>query len=248
MNATPTSNPALPIAELKLPAPGGAIGMCSCPGRATFFQGFAGPRNLEQDLATIASWGAEAVVTLLPEYELESAGVGSLGDAVEARGIDWHHLPISDISTPGADFEAAWNYSGLRLRRTLAHGGRIVVHCMAGMGRTGTIAARLLVESGWSSADAISAVRSVRPGTIETPGQLAHVRAAASHLQRDERADRFLGALLGGAVGAAFGAALAGSAWGERHGVSAIPHALIRRLEDLPELLELGAGKLRRGR
>ncbi len=244
MKTTLTSSVTLPIAELKLPAPGGAIGMCSCPGRGTFFQGFGGARSLEQDLASIAAWGAEAVVTLLPEYELESAGVGAMGEAVEARGIDWHHLPISDISTPGAEFEAAWNYSGLRLRRTLAQGGRIVVHCMAGMGRTGTIAARLLVESGWSSADAIRAVRSVRPGTIETPGQLAHVRAAGSHLQHDERADRFLGALLGGAVGAAFGAALAGSAWGERHGVSAIPHALIRRLADLPELLELGANKL----
>ena len=248
MNETPTSNAALPIAELKLPAPGGAIGMCSCPGRGTFFQGFGGARSLEQDVATIASWGAEAVVTLLPDYELESAGVGALGEVVEARGIDWHHLPISDISTPGAEFEAAWNYSGLRLRRTLARGGRIVVHCMAGMGRTGTIAARLLVESGWSSADAIRAVRSVRPGTIETPGQLAHVRAAGSHVQYDERAERFLGALFGGALGATCGATLAGSAWGERHGVSAIPHALIRRLADWPDLLALSATELRRMR
>ncbi len=245
MNPTLTSSDALPIAELNLPITGGTIGMCSCPGRGSLFQGFGRARSLEQDLATIASWGAEAVVTLLPEYELESAGVGGLGEAVEARGIDWHHLPITDISTPGSDFEAAWNYSGLRLRRTLAHGGRIVVHCMAGMGRTGTIAARLLVESGWTSADAIRAVRTARPGTIETPGQLAHVRSAVSRFQQDEMAERWFGALLGGAVGAALGAALAGSAWGERHGVGAIPHALIRRLEDLPELLARSAAELR---
>ena len=222
--------------------------MCSCPGRGSYFPGIGAGRNLAADIATIAAWGAEAVVTLLPDYELESAGVGGLGDEVEGRGIDWHHLPITNVSTPGAEFEDAWHYSGLRLRRTLARGGRVLIHCMAGMGRTGTIAARLLVESGWSPTEAIRAVRAARPGTIETPGQLAHVRAATSRLADDEFTERRLGALLGGAVGAVFGAASAGSAWGERHGVCAIPHVLIRRLEDLPRLLALGVVESRQRR
>ncbi len=173
MNHRSTSPDALPIAELALPAPGGAIGMCSCPGSR--FRG----RDLQGDLATIAAWGADAMLTLLPDEELEAAGVGGLGAAVQARGIDWFHLPIRDISTPDAAFEQAWVEAGVRLREVLGGGGRVLVHCMAGMGRTGTIAARLLVESGWSPEDAIRAVRKSRPGTIETPGQLAHVRAAA---------------------------------------------------------------------
>ena len=50
-----------------------------------------------------------------------------------------------------------------------------MVHCRGGLGRAGTIAARLLVECGWPAAKAIAAVREVRPGAIETRAQEKYV-------------------------------------------------------------------------
>jgi ADP-ribosyl-[dinitrogen reductase] hydrolase len=50
-------------------------------------------------------------------------------------------------------------------------GGRIVLHCRGGLERTGTIAARLLVEFGLDSRAAIAAVRQARPGAIQTREQ-----------------------------------------------------------------------------
>lgn len=47
----------------------------------------------------------------------------------------------------------------------------MLVHCRGGLGRAGTIAARLLVELGMQPTEAIAGVRAVRPGAIETSDQ-----------------------------------------------------------------------------
>ncbi len=52
----------------------------------------------------------------------------------------------------------------------------VVVHCLGGLGRSGTIAARLLVELGIDPDDAINRVRQSRPGAIETKAQEQYVR------------------------------------------------------------------------
>jgi ADP-ribosyl-[dinitrogen reductase] hydrolase len=49
------------------------------------------------------------------------------------------------------------------------------MHCYAGLGRTGTIAARLLVEHGMRPDVAIAQVRKIRPGSIETLEQEDYV-------------------------------------------------------------------------
>jgi atypical dual specificity phosphatase len=52
-----------------------------------------------------------------------------------------------------------------------ADGKKLVVHCDAGAGRTGTMLACYLVSKGYDAAKAIGEVRRKRPGSIETPGQ-----------------------------------------------------------------------------
>ena len=73
-------------------------------------------------------------------------------------------------------FEEEWETAGKELRQILTEGGRIVLHCRGGLGRTGTIAARLLVEFGIDTRAAIAAVRRVRPGAIQTREQEEYVR------------------------------------------------------------------------
>ena len=47
----------------------------------------------------------------------------------------------------------------------------MLLHCAAGLGRTGTLAARLLIASGCAAAGAIATVRQARPGAIESDAQ-----------------------------------------------------------------------------
>ena len=128
------------------------------------------------------------------------------------------HWPIADYQVPDAAFEAAWPVRSAQLRSLLACGGRVVIHCKGGLGRAGTIAARLLVENGTAPVEAVAAVRAVRPHAIETAAQERWVAAGraqplpAPDTGRDAVRDRAVGALLGLAVGDAVGAALEFSA------------------------------------
>lgn len=193
----------------------GRIGVTFCPGK-TQAGGMSGAwaRDLGIDVQTIADWGACAVVTLIEDHELKALQVEALGQAVQARHMDWLHLPIRDIDVPGSAFEAAWVHVGEGLRDRLRAGFDIVVHCKGGLGRAGTIAARLMAELGIDPREAIERVRAVRPGALETAAQEAHVMAIrpVPERQPDTSAaairDRAVGALLGLAIGDAVGTTL----------------------------------------
>jgi len=145
----------------------GWVLMASCPGRP------GGPT-----VAQVAE--ADAVVTLLGDAELAQLGVADLGAQVTGAGRDWVQAPIGDFSSPDKDFEVVWAQAAPALQAVLARGGTVAVHCRAGLGRTGTVAARLLVEGGASADAAVAAVRAARPGTLETDDQVAHVHAVAA--------------------------------------------------------------------
>ena len=65
--------------------------------------------------------------------------------------------------------------AGGELRQILQNGEDVLVHCRGGLGRAGTIGARLLVELGMEPVKAIQQIRAVRPGAIETKAQENHV-------------------------------------------------------------------------
>jgi ADP-ribosyl-[dinitrogen reductase] hydrolase len=173
---TSSSHP-LRIDVASLPEGNGSIGMTLCPGRCdrlSLEEEWA--RDLEADLAVIASWQPSLVLTLIEEHEFALLGVPEFASAMRRAGLPWRHLPIRDGDVPDAAFERAWSTLGAEARRVLLDGGRVLLHCRAGLGRTGMIAARLLVELGTSHDAAIAAVRRARIGTIETGAQERHVR------------------------------------------------------------------------
>lgn len=209
----------LQIAEVSAGAGMGKIGITFCPGKQQVHAATGTwKRDLGCDIAAITTWNAAAVVTLLEPHELESLGVPGLGDSVRDAHMVWHHLPIRDVGVPDLRFEQRWQKAGRELRAILRDGFNVLVHCKGGLGRAGTIAARLLIEPGMEPAAAVQAVRSVRPGAIETAAQLACVMSLdpVAEEQGDTSleaiADRALGAMLGLAIGDALGTTLEFSA------------------------------------
>lgn len=154
---------------LEHPSFAGRIGLTRCPGT------WSGPPGLADDIAAIRAEGVTALVSLNEDRELRLAGLDNLGDAARRRRLAWYYLPIRDFDVPGAEFEQRWRTAGPELRRRLGHGESVVMHCWAGLGRSGMIAARLLVEFGEPPPNAVSLVRRVRRGAIQTAEQEAYV-------------------------------------------------------------------------
>lgn len=174
---TSQSHP-LQIAPVRASAAYGRIGITFCPGKHDRFA-MTGrwERDLATDLDAIAAWGARLVLTLVEPAELVALRVPDLGLEVQRRGMRWCHLPIADFSVPTELFERQWQARGPEIRGLLRGGDDVLVHCKGGLGRAGMIAARLLAELGLPPEQAVREVRRARPGAIETPGQLALVRA-----------------------------------------------------------------------
>jgi ADP-ribosyl-[dinitrogen reductase] hydrolase len=165
----------LQIAVLELPT-GGRIGMTFCPGkRDPAAMTGSWDRDLGVDLKAVVDWGASALVTLMEDHELKKLGVRVIGQHVKSMGMEWFHLPIRDVSIPDASFETAWETAGQALRAMLKNGQGIVIHCRGGLGRTGLIAAQLLIELGEMPSKALERVRAVRPGAVETRQQEEYV-------------------------------------------------------------------------
>lgn len=194
-----------PLRIDSLPIGNGHLGLTLCPGKKgeSVFGG-AWDRDLQIDLDVIKSWGAQAILSLIEDHEFDLLSVTGLGDAAIARGMDWHHFPIRDLDVPTPEAMERWREVSPRIHRILENGGRVLIHCRGGLGRAGTIAALLLVERGRAANQAMTLVRTARPGSIETPGQERFVTDYARH--DGLPLIRLHASLLGGAIGDSLGA------------------------------------------
>ena len=89
-------------------------------------------------------------------------------DYVSENFVDYLHIPITDMGLP--------TYKNLRtfIRNLNFYercGLKIFMHCHAGLGRSGTMAAIYLLTQGYSASLAINQTRKLRPGAIETKQQ-----------------------------------------------------------------------------
>ncbi len=111
------------------------------------------------DLGRLAAEGIGAIVSLTEEVPEPLVG---------ERRFKLLHLPIVDMTVPEtAQVERFVHF----VDRMIAMGRPVGVHCLAGLGRTGTMIACYLVTRGMSAGQAIDHVRSVRPGSIQTEEQ-----------------------------------------------------------------------------
>jgi len=150
------------FAVYDLAAGGGGLGLCAVPGGAGDYAG---------DLALLRRWRPDLVLSMTEPVELAMAGAAGLAADLRALGIGWRSLPIRDFAAPDPTAEAQWPAISEVAGKLLARGGRMLVHCRGGCGRSGMAALRLMVEQGEPAAHSLARLRHVRPCAVETDAQ-----------------------------------------------------------------------------
>jgi len=100
-------------------------------------------------------------------------------DWVNESGLLVFHVPMIDMEAPTLD---QIDRAVSAINRAIEQQMGVAVHCGAGLGRTGVVLAAYLVNKGMAPQNAISRVRRLRPGSIETDEQAEVIEEYARHL------------------------------------------------------------------
>ena len=161
----------------------GRLGMTFMPGKhgtSLRYPGRTYRRDLVRDLETLHASGVRHLVLLVEDHELARWGDPTIIDRGRDAGISIIRRPIPDGEAPTSADAMDALVGEIDAAREMAD---TAVACMGGVGRTGTVAACVLVSGGSSAADAIARVRAVRhPTAVETPGQVAFVQGYERHI------------------------------------------------------------------
>lgn len=146
-----------------LPVGGGILALSPLPGAGG---------DYGWDLEHVREWTPALVLSLVTQVEFLQAGAQRFGQDLQDRGTRWVHMPIRDFGVPDRSFAENWPTVSDQARRALMGGGRVLVHCRGGCGRSGMVALRLMIEAGEAPDEALERLRAVRPCAVETDPQM----------------------------------------------------------------------------
>ncbi len=142
----------------------------------------ARPRGGDWIADEIASWrgsGVDVIVSLLTAEEERDLNLDAEEQYSEADGMVFISFPIADRSAPESQADASRLIEKLNSRLTV--GENVVVHCRQGIGRSGLLAACLLITAGRSPDLAIAHLSAIRgaaiPETAEQSRWIDHYAA-----------------------------------------------------------------------
>ena len=134
---------------------------------------YVGPQYRARGKPALARAGITHIVNMRSEFD----------DA--AHGLTLHddrycHLPTPDDRAPSPAHLAQGTAF---IREAIGGGGKVYIHCSAGVGRAPTMAAAYLIEQGYAMDAALDLIRKARPFIYLTPPQIQALRRLS-----DERA------------------------------------------------------------
>ncbi|MDH3452003.1 MAG: protein tyrosine phosphatase [Gammaproteobacteria bacterium] len=129
----------------------------------------AGPQ-LTVELQALRRSGVELLVSLLDAHESADLGLADAASVCAQCGIEHRSHPVADMSTPADG--PAFTALARSLKHRLLAGAGIAIHCRAGIGRSGLLAASVLVACGAKPEEAFAEISRARGASVpEVPAQ-----------------------------------------------------------------------------
>jgi protein-tyrosine phosphatase len=130
---------------------------------------------LEDEISGWRAAGVDAVVSLLTPHEYKDLQLSEESKLAQAHGIRFVSLPIEDRGVPPSWEDASRVI--VNATEMLQQGKNVAVHCRQGIGRSGLLAAALLIKSGSTPGDALTQISGARGVSVpETSGQMAWIQ------------------------------------------------------------------------
>ncbi|MGO9863504.1 MAG: dual specificity protein phosphatase family protein [Terriglobales bacterium] len=152
------------------------------PGKLALASRPRGGDWLQEEMSAWRRAGVDTVLSLLTPEEEHDLDLKHEASEAIAQGMKFVPLPIPDRQTPTSESEVSAALD--RIDADLAAGKNIVVHCRQGVGRTGLVAACLLVAKGLSPEAAVKTLSAARgapvPETVEQRRWIDHYAAVLS--------------------------------------------------------------------
>jgi len=125
--------------------------------------GFGRDSTIQDYMSNLKDKNVKTIIVLLESHEERG-----LIKNYEDNGFEVIHFPIKDFNVPKdmGDLSRVLHVIRNRLARH-----SVAMHCFGGNGRTGLVAASMLVQMGLESEKAIRTIRKYRPEAIETKDQ-----------------------------------------------------------------------------
>lgn len=143
----------------------------------------ARPRGGDWLSDEILNWkrsGIDVVLSLLTREEKRDLQLGGEDQEVQSQGLEFVSFPIPDRDVPASEAQVSQLLEGLDQK--LLSGKNVLVHCRQGIGRSGLVAACLLMKRGISPGAAVEMVSQARgvpvPETREQREWIDHFAAA----------------------------------------------------------------------
>lgn len=137
---------------------------------------YVGPQHRANGKRALAQAGIAYILNMRSEFDdathnltLDTPPDGSPADA----RASYCHLPTPDDEAPSMAHLA----QGIAfIESAIGSGGKVYIHCSAGVGRAPTMAAAYLIRRGYGADDALDLIRSARPFITITPPQMRRLR------------------------------------------------------------------------
>tara|TARA_R110002049_G_scaffold105182_1_gene251953 strand:- start:292 stop:789 length:498 start_codon:yes stop_codon:yes gene_type:complete len=147
---------------------GGRFIFTPCPGTKN--------TSVSEALETLNEAGAKTIITVLSSDEIEALSVSSLGKDTTDKNLKWYQLPIEDDCEPAEAFNKTWEFAKDKILTLLEHKETVAIHCRGGSGRTGLMAAILLLETGENWEDVKQQIQSIRPKALTHPAHINYLK------------------------------------------------------------------------
>lgn len=129
------------------------------------------PSNLENDLKILQEKGINQIISM-SEAKLDKSVLSKFK-------IEGYHFHVKDYYPPSQD-------QFMEMMKLIDKEDKVtLVHCNAGMGRTGTVLAAYLIYKGTPATEAISSLRKMRKGSIQTNKQEDSLKEFEKNLKKN---------------------------------------------------------------